>query len=389
MWLNCPKLIVLLGVAAILQVGCSAPVAEGMPASDSDGMPPWHPPQSGITGTPADNVTDAVLDENGLIVLPNPYPVMITDWQRLPAGRTWGAGPAGGLGPDGHYWQYDRCGADSYDGCVNSTVDPILKFDVNTGALLTSFGSGEIVVPHGLHVDREGNNCILDMAANEEGTRGFQVLKYNAEGEILMRLGTGGVSGTGPYHLEERQVVVVAPNGDIFISEGHAGEPGGPGRIKKYSADGEFILEWGRRETLQARSGTRIQWPSTYKCASSSPTAATIASRSSTRMVTTPTRTTRMAGLAAWPSGKMYCIRRTAPHRGRVIPAGCPAFGSGSRRGGQGHAGVRLFPPHGHRIRPLGACRRGIAVDANGTIIYHPEDISFPGLQGLDLRPRQ
>ncbi len=60
---------ILLGIATILAVGCSAPANQDVPAGGSDGMPPWHPPRSGMTGTPADDVTDAVLDDSGLIAL--------------------------------------------------------------------------------------------------------------------------------------------------------------------------------------------------------------------------------------------------------------------------------------------------------------------------------
>ncbi len=402
------KLVVLLGFLLILQAGCSAPVAEDMPVDDGEGMPQWTPPRSGVTGTPADDVTDPVLDGNGLIVLPNPYPVMITDWQRLPAGRTWGAGPAGGFGPDGHYWQYDRCGSASYDGCVGSTVDPILKFDVDTGELLTSFGSGEIVVPHGLHVDREGNIWIADMAANEEGTRGLQVLKYSPEGEILMRLGTAGVPGTGPDHFEEPQVVVVAPNGDIFVSEGHEGAPSGPGRVKKYSAEGEFILEWGRVGNAPG------EFRNPHSMAFDSQGRLFVADRSNDRIqifdqdgnyIDSYYSHGRVSGLTI-RDDVLYTTDSTTSW------ASHPGWLPGVRVGPATEDRVTAFvPPHGHPTRPLGVSGGGIAVDANGTIylqegpgareglrgtgigeggtiIYHAEDISFPGLQGLDLRPR-
>ena len=46
------NLMTLLGLTAILHVGCGAPVVEDMAADGGDGMPPWTPPRSGMTGLP-------------------------------------------------------------------------------------------------------------------------------------------------------------------------------------------------------------------------------------------------------------------------------------------------------------------------------------------------
>ena len=54
---------------------------------------------------------------------------------------------------------------------------------------MTSFGAGLFVLPHGLHVDDEGNVWVTDSQGNEAGTKGHQVIKFNPEGEILLRLG--------------------------------------------------------------------------------------------------------------------------------------------------------------------------------------------------------
>ena len=79
--------------------------------------------------------------------LPNPNPTVITEWGPLPDGRTWGSTAGVDIGPDGYVWAYDRCGANALaGGCDATNVDPILKFDRNTGEVLTSFGAGLFVL---------------------------------------------------------------------------------------------------------------------------------------------------------------------------------------------------------------------------------------------------
>jgi hypothetical protein len=65
----------------------------------------------------------------------------------------------------------ERCGAGTLGGaagagvtCDSNPVDPIFKFDRKTGAVLTNFGKGVMVTPHGIHVDRQGNVWIADFA---------------------------------------------------------------------------------------------------------------------------------------------------------------------------------------------------------------------------------
>ncbi len=74
--------------------------------------------------------------------LPNPAPIVTTNWGELPAGREWGSTAGIDIDPtDGHIWAYERCGASSFGGgvpvnCENNPVDPIFKFDRNTGEML-------------------------------------------------------------------------------------------------------------------------------------------------------------------------------------------------------------------------------------------------------------
>ena len=131
-------------------------------------------------------------------ILPNPNPEVITQWAELPDDRTWGSTAGIDIGPDGHVWVYDRCGANGLDGgcAANPTVDPILKYDRHTGDLLASFGAGLFVLPHGLHVDDDGNVWVTDSQGNDE--KGHQVIKFSPEGEVLMTLGVAGQPGSDP-----------------------------------------------------------------------------------------------------------------------------------------------------------------------------------------------
>jgi DNA-binding beta-propeller fold protein YncE len=53
------------------------------------------------------------------------------------------------------------------------------------------------------------------------------------------------VAGDGPDHFNAPTGVVVAPNGDIFVSDGHGGDTNA--RIVKFSKDGRFIKAWGKK----------------------------------------------------------------------------------------------------------------------------------------------
>jgi DNA-binding beta-propeller fold protein YncE len=184
--------------------------------------------------------------------LPNPTPKVIKNWAPLPDGRSWGSTAGVDIGPDGHVWAYDRCGAYALaGGCDSSEVDPVLKFDRNTGKVLASFGKGLFVLPHGIHVDKDGNVWLTDSQGNEAKTKGHQVIKFSPDGKVLMKLGRAGVAGSGPDTFNQPCDVITAPNGDIFVSDGHSGQndnppPGSTGRIMKFTKDGKFIKEWGK-----------------------------------------------------------------------------------------------------------------------------------------------
>jgi DNA-binding beta-propeller fold protein YncE len=177
--------------------------------------------------------------------LPNPYQPGV-HWGTLPDGRVWGSVVGIDIAPDGTIWAAERCGVWGTGGqpCLDHQVDPIVQFD-QSGRFLRSFGRGTVVSPHKLDVDREGNIWVTDM-----GTApgiGQQVLKFNPQGQIVLRLGTAGESGSGPDHFQQPTDVAVAPNGDIYVADGHSTAITGNARIVKFDRTGKFIKDWGKK----------------------------------------------------------------------------------------------------------------------------------------------
>jgi DNA-binding beta-propeller fold protein YncE len=182
---------------------------------------------------------------------PNPY-MTVENWAKLPNGRNMGAVGKVAIDPDGeHIWAVIRCDATEPerfgDECLDSDLDPILKFD-QEGNVVESFGGGMFIWPHGIAVDKDGNVWVTDAVSDnripEGDKRGHQVIKFSPSGEILMVLGTPGTPGNGDYSFNAPSDVVINDNGEIFIADGHSQDTNN--RIMKYSSDGTFIKSWGK-----------------------------------------------------------------------------------------------------------------------------------------------
>jgi hypothetical protein len=116
---------------------------------------------------------------------------------------------------------------------------------------------------HGMAVDAEDNVWIT--AAN-----GATVMKLSPEGKLLLTIGTSGRRGdwdeaTGQRLLWQPVMVAFAPNGDVYIGQGHANESPndtdsddpanniGAARILHLDKNGRFINQWYGNEVGQGK----------------------------------------------------------------------------------------------------------------------------------------
>ena len=189
---------------------------------------------------------------NGLLVAqgnndpnatPNPYRMEEVPVE-MPNGRKLGA-PIGVEidHSDGKtLWLYERCGGNT---CVGSTVEPVLKLDAG-GNVVTGFGGGMVNWPHGFYVDRAGDVWITDGHAGDG--KGHTVIKFSPQGKVLLTLGKPGQAGDASGMFDTRSDVITAANGDICVADGHGVLDGHQtnDRIVKLAKDGTFITAWGK-----------------------------------------------------------------------------------------------------------------------------------------------
>ena len=302
--------------------------------------------------------------------LPNPYRT-ITDWAKLPAGRTWGSTSAVAIDKDGKsIWVAERCGVNN---CAGSSLPSVLKFD-DKGNLVTSFGAGMILSPHGIHVDKDGNVWVVDCActlgaaatAPANAGKGHQIYKFSPKGELLMTLGAPG-GGRDTAYFWQPNAVITAPNGDIFVAEGHSSRATSNARVLKFDKSGKLLKTWG----TWGKGATQLDQP--HALAFDSKGRLFVGDRGNDRIIIVDQNFTV---LDTWyqfsrPSGiyidKNDMIYVADSESGSVNPPHV-AWKRGMRIGSARTGTVTAFIPDPDDKAPSTSSAEGVAVDAAGNI---------------------
>jgi hypothetical protein len=172
----------------------------------------------------------------------------------LPPG--FGGVPAVALDSKGNLWAFQRADAGK---------PQLFKFDPNH-KLILQVGPDAIGYQdkaHGMAVDAEDNVWIT--AAN-----GATVMKISSDGKLLLTIGQRGRRGDWDEAKQQRLLwqpvmIAFAPNGDVYIGEGHANESPndtdsddpvnnlGAARIIRLDKNGKFINQWYGNEVGQGK----------------------------------------------------------------------------------------------------------------------------------------
>jgi sugar lactone lactonase YvrE len=303
----------------------------------------------------------AALTASAPCAQPNPYKT-VEHWFQLPEGRTMGSTSAVAVAANGHIWVAERCGVNS---CKGSSLAPVLEFDPS-GKLLRSWGAGMFVFPHGLTLDKEGNLWITD-GQGVEG-KGHQVFKFDQDGKVLMTLGKAGVAGDGPDTFNQPNAVAIAPNGDIFVSDGH-NTGRGNARVIKFSKDGRFIKQWGGHGSAPG------QFEMPHTLAFDSKGRLFVGDRGNNRIqifdqdgkfLEEWKQFSRPSGIFIDKNDVMYVADSESSEKGTYAPH--PGWKRGIRVGSARDGSVAAFIPDPSDGAAVTSAAEGVAADARGTV---------------------
>jgi sugar lactone lactonase YvrE len=211
------------------------------------------------------------------------------------------------------------------------------------------------------------------------------VFKFSPDGKVLMRLGRPGVAGNGPDTFNQPCDVITAPNGDIFVADGHNGQndspaPGSTGRIMKFTRDGKFIKQWGR---IGSGPG---EFRTPHAMAFDSRGRLFVADRGNHRIqifdqegkyLDSYYQFSRVSDLFITADDTLYAIDSESDQIRH------PNWRTGVRIGRATEDKVTGFiPPHFSDSRPLGVAGEGVAVDRDGNVYVAEGPGSRPAAGG-------
>jgi peptidylamidoglycolate lyase len=164
--------------------------------------------------------------------------IVVHGWPVFPDGEMLGQATGVDVDSKGRVHVFHRAGR-MWSGDALPT-DPIARptlavFDADTGQRRKVWVDRRFVMPHGLTIDSSDNVWVTDVGLH-------QIFKFSPDGRLLLAVGEAGVPGSDRSHFNMPTDVAVLPDGSFYVSDGY-----GNARVMKFSADGKFERQWGRK----------------------------------------------------------------------------------------------------------------------------------------------
>jgi peptidylamidoglycolate lyase len=170
----------------------------------------------------------------------------VKDWPQLPAGYTLSQVTGVDIDTSQNLFLFHRTGRVWTEPFPDSLIsqNTILLIDRESGKMINSWGGGYFIMPHGLTVDKNNNVWVTDVALH-------QIFKFDHDGNLLMKLGIAKEKGNDATHFNLPTDIAVANDGSFYVSDGY-----GNSRVVKFSKEGKYISEWGKRGNNQGEFHT-------------------------------------------------------------------------------------------------------------------------------------
>jgi DNA-binding beta-propeller fold protein YncE len=146
----------------------------------------------------------------------------VAGWPKLPKNIRWGQVTAVATDSSDRVYVFHR------------GKSPVVVFSAD-GKFLRSWGDDLVKNAHGLRIDRDGNVWITDLDYH-------LVMKCDPQGKVLLTLGTKGKKDETKDCFNKPADVAFGPSGEIYVADGY-----GNSRVVKFSADGKYLKEWGKK----------------------------------------------------------------------------------------------------------------------------------------------
>jgi peptidylamidoglycolate lyase len=171
---------------------------------------------------------------------------MVKGWPQLSEGYVLSQPTGIGIDTSGNIFVFHRTGRTWTEPFPDSLIsmNTVLMLDKETGKILNSWGANYFIMPHGLTVDKDNNVWLTDVGLH-------QIFKFSHEGKLLMKLGVAKTPGNDSLHFNLPTDIAVKPDGSFYVSDGY-----GNSRVVKFSADGHYLFEWGKKGTKQSEFQT-------------------------------------------------------------------------------------------------------------------------------------